>query len=62
MDLERAQFLLRQAFDEDEGENKDEASELYMQAVEMFIKIVSNKWKFPELVKKHLGPTYSQWI
>ena len=45
MDLERAQFLLRQAFDEDEGENKEEASELYMQAVEMFIKIVSNRWK-----------------
>ncbi|XP_067649573.1 calpain-7-like [Haliotis asinina] len=38
-DLERAQFLLHQAFDEDENDNKEDAVELYSEAVEMFIKI-----------------------
>jgi hypothetical protein len=40
--LERATFLLNQAFDEDESENHKEAVELYSEAVELFIKIVSN--------------------
>ncbi|XP_041366509.1 calpain-7-like [Gigantopelta aegis] len=39
LDLERAQFLLHQAFDEDESNNTEEAVELYMEAVELFLKI-----------------------
>ncbi|XP_014671415.1 PREDICTED: calpain-7-like [Priapulus caudatus] len=37
LDLERAQFLLLQAFDEDEENNVDDAAELYMQAAELCI-------------------------
>lgn len=40
--LERATFLLNQAFDEDESENHKEAVELYSEAVELFLKIRSN--------------------
>ncbi|KAL5006400.1 hypothetical protein ScPMuIL_015206 [Solemya velum] len=40
-DLDRAQFLLRQAFEEDENKNTQEAIELYSQSVELFIKIRS---------------------
>ena len=42
LNLERATFLLNQAFDEDESENHKEAVELYSEAVELFIKIRSN--------------------
>lgn len=38
LDLERAYFLVRQAFDEDEKGNVDEAVELYTEAVELCIK------------------------
>ncbi|CAN9514441.1 unnamed protein product [Ophioblennius macclurei] len=38
VDLERAHFLVTQAFEEDEKENDDEAIELYTQAVELCIK------------------------
>lgn len=41
MDLERAHFLVTQAFEEDEKGNDDEAIELYTQAVELCIKTVS---------------------
>lgn len=41
MDLERAHFLVTQAFEEDEKGNDDEAVELYTQAVELCIKTVS---------------------
>ncbi|XP_067125410.1 calpain-7-like [Centruroides vittatus] len=34
-ELERAEFLLHQAFDEDEADNNEEAIELYSQAVEL---------------------------
>ncbi|XP_028835821.1 calpain-7 [Denticeps clupeoides] len=37
LDLERAYFLVTQAFEEDEKSNSDEAIELYMQAVELCI-------------------------
>ncbi|XP_022258439.1 calpain-7-like [Limulus polyphemus] len=37
-ELERAQFLLHQAFDEDSDGNKEEAVELYSQAVELCLK------------------------
>ncbi|XP_067261286.1 calpain-7 [Chanodichthys erythropterus] len=37
LDLERAYFLVTQAFEEDEKENTDEAIELYTQAVELCI-------------------------
>ncbi|KAL2084694.1 hypothetical protein ACEWY4_020212 [Coilia grayii] len=37
LDLERAYFLVTQAFDEDEKQNTDEAIELYTQAVELCI-------------------------
>ena len=40
VDLERAHFLVTQAFDEDEKGNSDEAIELYMQAVELCIQTV----------------------
>lgn len=40
MDLERAHFLVTQAFEEDEKGNDDEAIELYTQAVELCIKTV----------------------
>ncbi|XP_014780312.1 calpain-7 [Octopus bimaculoides] len=39
LDLERAAFLVQQAFEEDEKENKEEAVELYTQAVELCIKV-----------------------
>lgn len=41
VDLERAHFLVTQAFEEDEKGNDDEAIELYTQAVELCIKTVS---------------------
>ena len=40
LDLERAHFLVTQAFDEDEKGNKDEAIELYTEAVELCLKTV----------------------
>lgn len=40
LDLERAYFLVTQAFEEDEKENTDEAIELYTQAVELCIQAV----------------------
>ncbi len=48
LDLERAYFLVTQAFEEDEKENTDEAIELYTQAVELCIQAVSCliKWSF----------------
>ncbi|XP_026139561.1 calpain-7-like [Carassius auratus] len=41
LDLERAYFLVTQAFEEDEKENADEAIELYTQAVELCIQASS---------------------
>lgn len=38
--MERAHFLVTQAFEEDEKGNGDEAIELYTQAVELCIKTV----------------------
>lgn len=40
LDLERAHFLVTQAFDEDEKGNGEEAVELYTQAVELCINTV----------------------
>jgi hypothetical protein len=40
LNAERANFLLHQAFDEDEAGNLAEAKELYTEAVEVFLKIV----------------------
>lgn len=40
VDLERAHFLVTQAFDEDEKGNDDEAVELYTQAVELCLSTV----------------------
>lgn len=40
LDMERGNFLLYQAFDEDEAGNLSEAKELYTEAVEVFLKIV----------------------
>ncbi|KAK3108545.1 hypothetical protein FSP39_010301 [Pinctada imbricata] len=40
--LERGNFLLRQAFDEDEAGNYPEAKELYTEAVDLFLQIRSN--------------------
>lgn len=40
VDLERAHFLVTQAFEEDEKGNDDEAIELYTQAVELCINTV----------------------
>lgn len=40
VDLERAHFLVTQAFDEDEKGNDDEAVELYTQAVELCLNTV----------------------
>lgn len=42
VDLERAHFLVTQAFEEDEKGNDDEAIELYTQAVELCIKTVDH--------------------
>ena len=41
LNMERGNFLLHQAFDEDEAGNLSEAKELYTEAVEVFLKIVS---------------------
>ena len=38
--MERAEFLLRQAFEQDEGGNEEEAVELYMQAAELCLTLV----------------------
>ena len=40
LEMDRAKFLLNQAFEEDEGDNGEEALELYTQAAEQFIKLV----------------------
>ena len=39
--IEQANFLLRQAFEEDEQSNEKEAIELYLNAAEMCIEAVS---------------------
>lgn len=41
LDLERAEFLLYQAFNEDEENNTEEAVELYLEAVELCLKAVN---------------------
>ncbi|XP_048881976.1 calpain-7 [Brienomyrus brachyistius] len=51
LDLERAYFLVTQAFDEDEKGNSDEAIELYTQAVELCIQ-ASNETSEQELQGK----------
>ncbi|XP_075994398.1 calpain-7 [Genypterus blacodes] len=51
VDLERAHFLVTQAFEEDEKGNGDEAIELYTQAVELCIK-ASNETCEPALQTK----------
>uniref|UniRef100_A0A3B3DZE6 Calpain 7 n=1 Tax=Oryzias melastigma TaxID=30732 RepID=A0A3B3DZE6_ORYME len=51
VDLERAHFLVTQAFEEDEKGNDDEAIELYTQAVELCIK-TSNETSDPALQNK----------
>lgn len=53
MDLERAHFLVTQAFEEDEKGNGDEAIELYTQAVELCIQTVGAAQEIPRLL---LGP------
>lgn len=50
VDLERAHFLVTQAFDEDEKGNDDEAIELYTQAVELCINTVC------------LSPTFASFL
>lgn len=40
MRMERAEFLVRQAFEEDEAGNETEAAELYMEAAELCIDLV----------------------
>ena len=39
LDLERAEFLIRQAFDEDESQNTEEALELYTQAASLCLQL-----------------------
>lgn len=41
LDLERARFLVTQAFEEDAKENAEEAIELYSEAVELCLNTVS---------------------
>lgn len=52
--LERGQFLLHQAFDEDENNNSEEAIELYTSAVELFLGIKNKTYDtaLQEKVKK----------
>ena len=52
VDLERAHFLVTQAFDEDEKGNDDEAIELYTQAVELCINTVCVSLSFLSLKNK----------
>lgn len=44
--IERLEFLLREALDEDEDDNVEEASALYMEAVETGLKVVSCSCEF----------------
>lgn len=77
MDLERAHFLVTQAFEEDEKGNDDEAIELYTQAVELCIKTVSlsldpflffimslTDWHldFPHIIPTHAHINSSSWF
>ncbi|ROJ29318.1 Calpain-7 [Anabarilius grahami] len=57
LDLERAYFLVTQAFEEDEKENADEAIELYTQAVELCIQ--AKRSRSPEIFELFLSPTQS---
>lgn len=41
LELDRAEFLLKQGLDEDESGNEEEAVELYLQAAELCLKAVS---------------------
>jgi hypothetical protein len=50
VDLERAHFLVTQAFEEDEKGNGDEAIELYTQAVELCIQTVGTVQERPRLL------------
>ena len=48
IDLRRAEFLIREAINEDEAGNEDDAIELYSQAVEVCLKAVGEKYlSFP---------------
>ena len=40
LEMERAKFLIQQAFEEDENGTKGDAVELYMQAAELCMKLV----------------------
>ena len=42
LELDRAKFLIYQAFEEDENGSKEEAVELYMQTAELCLQIVNN--------------------
>lgn len=46
LELDRAEFLLRQGLDEDEAGNEEEAIELYLQAAELCLKAVSIYFPF----------------
>lgn len=48
LDLERADFLLRQAFNEEEEKNIDEAVDLYVEAVDLCLKAVKFSNDFSE--------------
>ena len=41
LDMDKASFLLNQAFDEDANDNEEEAFELYTQAAELCLELVS---------------------
>lgn len=47
LDLERARFLVTQAFDEDDKGNAEEAIELYSEAVELCLTTVSKMYMKP---------------
>ena len=49
--MDRAKFLVEKAFEEDEQDNNEEASELYMQAVELCLTLVGDLFSSLNLVK-----------
>lgn len=56
MRMERAEFLVRQAFEEDEAGNETEAADLYMEAAELCIDLVGYTFTstFPMVTLLHM--------
>lgn len=54
MKMERAEFLVRQAFEEDESGNETEAAELYMETAQLCIELVKSQYSNRVVCKQNI--------